>query len=510
MEYAGDTRIYRRDISVRHSEGIDAPLFQAAEKWPERPAFRCRGEVLTYTELLARAECLAACLIDEGVSKGDRVGIAMTKGLEMPIAVYGIWLAGAVFVPMDTNAPVARHAAIIEDCELRVLVGSERNKPLLQNLAQTADVTIVGVEIDGVRCRMPAASAPDFEPVANGLDDLAYIIFTSGSTGVPKGIVHTHRSGRAFAKAWYDKHGLTKDDVFFCTVPLHFDFSLADFFTPPMAGATTELVPEPTLMFPASLAAAIQESGATIWSTVPYPIIQIVERGGSDQFDLSSLRWLIYGGEPMPSAKLAGINQTFSAKLSNSYGPAEVNQVTQYTVPHDHPADSPIPIGEPMNHTEIVLSEDGELLFAGEMMMQGYWRRPELNAKIFVEQDGKRFYRSGDLGSQRDDGLWMFHGRIDRQVKIRGNRVELDEIEATLAAHPAVSEAGVVPTADKMALNAFVTLVPGDVVDPNELMAHCRSQLPGYAVPASVTVRDAFVRTGTGKIDRRALESEET
>ena len=124
MEYAGDTRIYRRDISVIHSEGIDAPLFQAAEKWPERPAFRCRGEVLTYTELLARAECLAACLIDEGVSKGDRVGIAMTKGLEMPIAVYGIWLAGAVFVPMDTNAPVARHAAIIEDCELRVLVGS--------------------------------------------------------------------------------------------------------------------------------------------------------------------------------------------------------------------------------------------------------------------------------------------------------------------------------------------------------------------------------------------------
>ena len=495
---------------MTQGDGIDAALFQAACDWPDRVAFSCAGEVLTFGTLLQRAKAVAACLLKEGVRSGDRVAIAMTKGLEMPVAVYGIWLAGAAFVPLDPSSPASRHAAIIRDCDIRVVVGADRNAQLLQKIAAEADVTIIGALIDGLNCRMPENETPDFRAVSNSLDDIAYIIFTSGSTGTPKGITHTHGSGRAFAETWARHYGPTSDDVFFCTVPLHFDLSFADFFTPPMVGARTELVPETVQLFPASLSSALEASGATIWSTVPYLIIQMVERGAPDQHDFSPLRWLIYAGETMPAAKLPGIRAAFDAEVSNSYGPTEVNQVTQYTVPRDHPADRTIPIGDVLDHAEVVLSDQGEMLFAGPMTMTGYWNRPDLNERAFVYRDGKRYYRTGDMAERRDDGLWMFHGRADRQVKIRGNRVELDEVEAVLAAHPAVSEAGVVASADRTSLTAFVTLVPGRDVHAEEIRSHCAGRLPAYSVPSTVHIKGRFARTGTGKIDRRALAGETT
>ena len=495
---------------MTHGDGIDAALFYAARDWPDRIAFSCTGEDLTFGALLQRAKSLAACLAEEGVKKGDRVAIAMTKGLEMPVAVYGIWLSGAAFVPLDPSSPASRHAAIIRDCDIRVVVGADRNAQLLQKIAAEACVTIIGTLIDGLNCRVPESETPEFRAVSNSLDDIAYIIFTSGSTGTPKGITHTHRSGRSFAETWANHYGLTADDTFFCTVPLHFDLSFADFFTPPMVGARTELVPETVQLFPASLSSALQASGATIWSTVPYLIIQVVERGAPEQHDFSRLRLLIYAGEPMPAAKLPGIRAAFDAELSNSYGPTEVNQVTQYTVPRDHPADSTIPIGHVLDHAEVVLSDEGTLLFSGPMTMTGYWNRPDLNERAFEYRDEKRYYRTGDMAERRDDGLWMFHGRADRQVKIRGNRVELDEIEAVLAAHPAVSEAGVVASADRTALTAFVTLVLRRDASAEEIRAHCASLLPAYSVPSTVNIKSKFTRTGTGKIDRRALAGETT
>ena len=215
-----------------------------------------------------------------------------------------------------------------------------------------------------------------------------------------------------------------------------------------------------------------------------------------------------YAGEQMPPAKLPGIRAAFDAKISNSYGPTEVNQVTQYTVPLDHRADCAIPIGHALGKANLVLSDHGEMLCSGPMTMIGYWNRPELNEHAFVQLDGKRYYRTGDLAEQRQDGLWMFHGRADRQVKVRGNRIELDEIEAVLAAHPAVSEAAVVTTSSRSSLTAYVTLAPGQYVDAGMLRFHCAEVLPLYAVPSGFNVMGKFARTGTGKIDRRALVEE--
>lgn len=483
------------------TSGIGAALDAAAAAWPEKAAYRFRGEALSYRDLRARARGLAAELVAAGVGKGDRVAIAMTKGLEMPVAIHAVWMAGAAFVPFDPGSPIARLAGIVDDCGIRVVISAPRSRKLAEALAEARGVTVL----------MPGeGSGHDrFAPVPNGDGDLAYIIFTSGSTGAPKGICHTHGSGRAFADAWRATYGLRAADVFFSTVPLHFDFSLADFFTPAEVGATVELVPEAMLAFPASVAELLQTAGGTIWSSVPYSFTQICERGGVEARDLSCLRWLIYGGEPMPPSALPALRRVFpGARISNSYGPAEVNQVTEYTVPEDHPADRPIPIGHPTCHAELADDGAGELLVAGPSMMQGYWNRPDLNARVFVEVDGKRHYRTGDRVTRDADGLWMFSGREDRLVKIRGHRIELDEVELALAAHPEVSEAAVVKAPDGLSLRAYATLVPGAGVDAGALRAHLAGLLPAYSVPERIEIRAALAKTSTGKINRKALSEE--
>lgn len=488
------------------SDGLDALLAQRVRLTPDRPAFRFTGDVLSYRHLDTRARNLGDRLGKQSVRPGDRVGIVMTKCLEMPVAVHAIWMSGAAFVPLDTSSPMDRMAQIIDDCGITVLVTSPRNEKLANSLAKRTGATVIVADVAG-----PFEDAPAFEPVANNADDIAYIIFTSGSTGRPKGIVHTHGSGRAFAEMWTRLYNVQADDVCFCTVPLHFDFSLADFIAIPISGASTELVPEAVMSFPASLAKLMDEAGATIWSTVPHALIQLCERGAVETRDLSALRLVIYGGEPLVPAKLPLIRESLGTfELLNSYGPAEVNQVTVYKVPDDHPTDRPIPIGDPTDHAELAVDDGNILLVHSPAMMCGYWGRDDLNADAFVTIDGKTFYSTGDLAEQGPEGLWRFIGREDRQVKIRGYRVELDEIERVLASHDGVSEAAVVPTSDKLALVGHVTLTPGGTLEASDLIAHVSATLPPYAVPSDFVIRDTFMRTTTGKIDRRALARETT
>jgi len=259
--------------------------------------------------------------------------------------------------------------------------------------------------------------------------------------------------------------------------------------------------------FPASIGALLEKSGATIWSTVPFALIQLTERGATEERNLSRLRWVLFGGEPMSPHAIAALRKIVPAQISNSYGPAEVNQVSEYTVPIDHPLDEPVPIGSPTPHATLLQDEDGVLLVSAPSMMRGYWRRPDLDANAFVERDGQRFYRTGDLVGMGADGLWRFGGRMDRQVKVRGHRVELDEVEHALAAHEAVSEAAAVLSADGMTLAGFATLHPAaKEIDAAALKSHVMGLLPPYAVPATVTILQDFQRTTTGKIDRRVLQ----
>lgn len=511
-------------------------LDSAAQRVPNREAFRCEGESLTYAELWRRANGLALWLVENGVKRGDRVGLYLSKSLESAIAIYGIWKAGAAYVPLDPSAPLSRIAYSINHCGIRHLITQKSKRRKLPELLALAPELrwIVGVPSDFelekavTRCdwsNLPVSdAAPSIKLVGQ---DLAYIMYTSGSTGVPKGIMHSHYSGLSYAKLAAHTYGLKECDRLGNHSPLHFDISTLGFFAGPLVGATTVIIPEAYTKVPASLSQLIQDEGLTVWYSVPFALTQLQLRGALAERELSSLRWVLFAGEPFPSKYLyALMKQLPSARFSNIYGPAEVNQCTYYHVPPLADGESVpeeiVPIGRIWDDSEgIVVDEQnepvaegnvGELLVRTPTMMSGYWQRSDLNEKAFyrteIANQAAVFYRTGDLVQQRD-GVYRFIGRKDRQIKTRGYRVELDEVEAVLVAHAGVEEAATyaVPYAEgSYQIAASVTVRPGESLTEKEIKCYAAERLPRYALPQTIEIMDAFPRTGTGKIDRLSLQ----
>lgn len=513
-------------------------LDEAALRVPEHHAMRFSGAHLSYAELAGRSNQLAHLLRGQGIGHRDRVGVFLDKSLETPLAIYGILKAGAAYVPLDPRSPVTRLVGIIRDCGLKGIVSQENKAGVLRDVASQQDVLqfVVGLPESanlGVRtigwdalAAFPNDAAPDV-PVIDG--DLAYIMYTSGSTGAPKGIMHTHASGLSYVRLSAATYGVDHSDVLSNHSPLHFDMSTFDYLTGPLCGATTIIIPEAFTLFPANLAQLIESERMTIWYSVPFALIQLLLRGAIERRDLSALRWVLYGGEPFALNHLRALmEQLPGARFSNVYGPAEVNQCTYYHIPppSEWPSDmQSIPLGAIWDNSEgLVLDADDQIAAPGELgelvvrtptMMRGYWGRPELNRRAFFRRElfpdyVDTFYRTGDLVRVRGDGLLEFFGRKDHQVKVRGYRVELAEIDAVLASYPAVEEGAtfVVTADDTDRIDAAVSVRQGQRVAEPELLAFLRSRLPHYAVPQQIRVVDAFPRTGTGKIDRKALQQE--
>ena len=489
--------------------GLEQSVVAQSAARPSAPAFAFGDDALTYKDLHSEAKALASQLKSLGVERGDRVGIYMTKGLDMPVAVYGIFFANAAYVPLDPTAPPERTRQLLSECDIKVLVSSDRMTVQLDRLAELRpDVIVVGAQIDGLVSHSRSSEIEvDFEPTPNEPDDLAYIIFTSGSTGTPKGIVHTHASGRAYAEMSARLYPMNPDDRIGNYVPLHFDISTYDFLYAPMTGACTVMLPELVTRMPAMLSEALEKNRISVFYTVPFALIGLEERGALDKRELSALRLVIFGGEPMPPKQLAALMDRYpDVRFSNSYGPAETNQITETSLSAGFDTNMALPIGTACDHADLLIDETGEFLAHGPSQMQGYWRRDDLNDQAFTTINGKRYYRTGDIVRQDESGTYHFVGRADRQVKIRGYRVELDEVELALTRHPAVSEAATIVADQGLTLAAFVTLAPKQHADANSLRAHLAKHLPAYAVPQTINLVDAFARTTTGKIDRRALQ----
>jgi len=511
-----------------------------AARDPDKAAFCIPGQSLSYGEMAASTNQLAHLLAEHGVERGDRVGIFTPRGLESAIAVYGILKAGAAFVPIDPQLPSTALARLVDDCGIRVLVTHNAQKQVINAYAaeHTALDLVVGLDsaVNGIATlswsqldQFPAAAAPSVRATEG---DLAYIMYSSGSTGTPKGIMHTHRSGLAYARLSADVYGISGDDRIANHSPLHFDMSTLGYFTAMYAGATTVMIPEAYTKIAASLAQLLEAQGVTIWYSVPLALIQLLQRGLIETRDLSRIRWVLFGGEPFPVKHLQELMRRWpQARFSNVYGPAEVNQCTYYHIPRDSDGepqidtDQPVPLGAVWQNTEglilapddtpVVPGAEGELVICSPTMMHGYWGRPELNAHAFYRQPlyegfDKVYYRTGDLVRTREDGELLFLGRMDRQVKVRGYRIELDDIEHALTLHPGVEEAAVYPVKADGGVNhieASVLARGGGSLEPEALKAHLAQRISAYAVPGRIWVRKEFPRTTSGKIDRRALQA---
>ena len=512
-------------------------ITQNAETRPQGSAFRCRDNALNHKQLYESSAQLANTLVESGISSIDRVGIYMGRCIEMPIAVYGILMAAGAYVPIDPSAPPDRVKFILEDCGINILITNESKQSALSRILDSDSTPlkhIIGLSqgiIDSIRTVSwktvwQAAKTPPAETARE--DDLAYIMYTSGSTGVPKGLMHTHRSGLAYARHSADLYQVSSSDILGNHAPLHFDISTFEFLTGPYAGASSVLIPEEEIMFPVSLAEFIERERLTFWYSVPLALIQILLQADLSQVDLSSLRWVLFGGEPFPPKyleKLIGLIP--SARFCNVYGPAEVNQCTYFHLPEDFgDIGEPVPVGNIWEGARgIILStedqvitdndeEVGELLIASATMMQGYWNRPDLNAKAFYYEEPapgfrRRYYRTGDLFRRDKGGLLHFQGRKDRQIKLRGYRLELDEVEAAFTAQEHVLEAAAIvgEVDEEKQLIVFISLQQTDEFDAATSLEQARSRLPRYCIPQRLEVLSSFPRTTSGKIDHAKLKT---
>lgn len=491
---------------------LDDALAHWAHKTPQAAALRVLGDETSYAALDAQVNAIAVQLVDAGVQRGDRVVVCAQKAPATIAAIHAVLRVAAAYVPIDPAAPPARVSSMLTQIEPACVV-ADRNTHARIGDALTS---LPRIEL-GSKLPEAAGDGTIRERTQNrSPEDLAYVLMTSGSTGTPKGIEHTHCSGLAYATMAADLCGLTAADRVSHHTPLHFDMSIFDIFSTIIAGGTIVIIPEMYAKVPASLAKLAEDEGITVWYSVPFSLIQMVERGALESRDLSALRTVMFAGETMPPAMLKSFAKHVpNARFMNAYGPTETNHCTTAVFDHDDlDGESPLPIGFPDRGTVVRIGEEaeepesGELLISTEQVMRGYWNDPFRTGVCFVDlnsgADGhrRRFYRSGDLVRRRADGSLMLLGRIDRQIKLRGFRIELDEIELALVKVPGINEAAVVFTGDE--IWSFVT--GPSARDTDRVAAHIASQLPTYAVPARIVAVDEMKRTSTGKIDRMRMK----
>ncbi|MEO1056145.1 MAG: amino acid adenylation domain-containing protein [Actinomycetota bacterium] len=495
---------------------------------------------LSWRDFDRRIGQLAAVLVAGAVRPGDRVAVHLAKSVDSFCAVHAVLRVGAVMVPLDPLAPVAAVSTVAADAEPAALITDARDAvlgplidqlrpplvvlPTRDNLPDVPAEHRAGATVtaDAIAAADPLTAHNDDGADSVGPDDAAYIIYTSGSTGRPKGIVHTHASALAYAHAAAELYSLTPADHHANIAPLHFDQSTFELYAAPLAGASVLVVPDPVMRFPASLAQLVVEQRVTVWYSVPYLLTQLLERGGLDERDLSSLRWVLFGGESFPPAALAALMQRVpTCRFSNVYGPAEVNQCTHYEP--QSPPDATVPIGpawaaasvlvvdadgDPTNAAEVTGDAAGQLLVASSTMMRGYWRRDDLTERAVVRRGTSPetpWYVTGDLVRRRPDGDLEFLGRADNQVKVRGHRIELEAIDAVLLDQPGVAAATVVVDRAGDGDRLVAAVVAHDApIDERVMLTALRRVLPSYAVPSVITSVPSLPRTGTGKVDRNA------
>ncbi|MFD6217902.1 amino acid adenylation domain-containing protein, partial [Nocardia salmonicida] len=513
------------DLSLRES-GPDAPtdgstiadLFgKQVAATPERTAVidGDSDDVLTYAAFAAEVNALARVLIGHGIGPGSLVAVAMRRSVDLLTTLYAIHATGAAYLPLDPDHPVDRLRTVLTAARPDgVLISDDIDLPTrgpvwrLSDLGPAATDTTPITDADRIRPLRP--------------NDLAYVIFTSGSTGVPKGVALTHEAVVNQLR-WLTAHyRIGTDDVLLLRTPATFDLSVWELFTAPTSGAALVVAGREDHTDPAAVAGLIARHGVTVVDFVPSLLSAFLDLASPD--DLATIRQVLCIGEALDSETVARFREVSQARVDNLYGPTEAAvSVTAYEIGE---LDGPVvSIGTPeANVVAHVLDArlrpvpagvTGELYLGGIQLARGYHDRADLTAAAFVadpfgSEPGARLYRTGDLVRWDTTGRLRYVGRRDSQVKIRGLRVELGDIEAAFRAHDRIGAAivRVHQVADGQVLVAYT--VSDEAIDPDALRTFLLGRLPAYMVPAQVIRIDAVPLTPNGKIDYRALPAPDT
>lgn len=501
---------------------------------PGRQAVSVPGRApLSYAELERASRAVASRLLEAGVQRGDRVALVVPKSVEAVVSVWGVLRSGAAYVPVDPSSPPAHAATLAADCSVAAVIGSGRLDRLVAAVGKAVPearlIPVHGEDGDAWLHREdvpPLDGAPSPNP-----RDLAYILYTSGSTGTPKGVMVSHGAALCFIEwaAW--RFELGPGDVVAGHAPLHFDLSTFDLFSTALAGGHLVVLDEETVRFPMACADVLESEGVTVLYAVPGALRRMMRHGRLASRELPSLRTVLFAGEIYPADELRELREALPGRrLFNLFGPTETNVCTYWEVPASGSWEGPdVPIGVDVDGCETVVVDPdgrpvppgtrGELLVRGGTLMEGYWGRPERDADCFVPDVlhphlSDRLYRTGDLVTRREDGVLMFHGRADHQVKVRGHRIELGQVEAALHRIDEISDAAVVAVSDTgpdgladTRLVAFVVTRSraGDGEPESELRRSLRDRIPPYMVPGEFRSLPSLPRTSNGKVDRQEL-----
>ncbi|MEE4419208.1 non-ribosomal peptide synthetase [Streptomyces sp. DSM 41528] len=492
--------------------GLPALVAWHAERTPDALAVADGDSTLTYAQLARAARTLAGHLRRRGVRRGDAVALLTPRSARTVIAQLALWWAGAVCVPLDPAHPRPRSEALAAEAGVTLTVGDakllESAAPAGPTLALPDEPHTEEPQPDEVRAGGPQAAGP--LP-----DTAAFIMFTSGSTGRPKGVAIAHRAIAELVSAPAYLTLTPRDRVLFHS-PLTFDASTFEVWSALANGAAVVVctVERPSLE---DLAQEVERHGVTVAFFTTALFHQLAVRRSRI---FAPLRTVVVGGEALAAHHAREVLQAFPwLELINGYGPTET---TTFATAHRVTAADcagQIPIGRPLaGATAHVLDEAGrpvpdggrgELWVGGSRLSLGYTGRPELTAERFTTHpEWGRLYRTGDVVSRRPDGVLDFHGRTDDQVKVRGFRIEPQEVEYALREQPEVADAAVTvhrPSPDDARLVAFVVAAPGPVPRPDALRDRLAAALPAHLVPDELTVVADLPLNASGKVDRRAL-----
>jgi len=534
-------------------------LATSARRYPDKPAIVFFGRVFTYAEVQRQAERLAARLHALGVRKGDRVLLDMQNCPQLLIAHFAILRANAVVVPVNpmNRAEELKHYITDPDAKVAVTTGdlaleiakADAQLPEGERLAHLlvtqftdafdAQASDAGPLPEGwkpwllARHALPAlaggqvlawtealANELPLPPLEVGPHDLAVLPYTSGTTGQPKGCMHPHRSLMHNAMASCFWGNATPESVTLLVVPMfHITGMVSLMHANIYIGATIVMMPR----WDRDLAGwLISNRKVSTWTNIPTMVIDLLASPNFAQYDLSSLQHIGGGGAAMPQAVAQRLREQFGLNYVEGYG------LTETAAPsHSNPPDAPkqqclgIPflgcdarVVDPETLQELPPGEQGEIIIHGPMVFDGYWKRPEATRAAFIEFEGKRFFRSGDLGRTDEDGYFFLTDRLKRMINASGFKVWPAEVEALMFRHPAIQEACVIAARDSYrgeTVKAVVVLRPGQrgQLREQDIIDWCREHMAVYKVPRIVQFADALPKSGSGKVMWRTLQEAE-
>jgi amino acid adenylation domain-containing protein len=508
VEWNDTTRDYEREGRLHRL------IEQQVATTPDAVALEFEGRTLTYAELNQRANQLGRLLRRKGVGPDVLVGVFAERSFEMVVALLAVLKAGGAYVPLDPSYPAERLGHMLDDARISLVLSQAHLASQLPPQAREVHL------LDGSWAVYATESREDLEDIGTP-QDLAYVIFTSGSTGRPKGAMNEHR-GICNRLLWMqEEYGLTHEDRVLQKTQFSFDVSTWEFFWPLLAGARLVIARPDGQRDSAYLVRLIQERGITTLHFVPSMLRVFLEQEGLEA--CGSLKRVICSGEALPHE----LQERFFARLPsvalhNLYGPTEAAVDVTYWVCERGDERLTVPIGRPVANTQIYVLDArmrpapvgvaGELYIGGVQVGRGYVGRDDLTAERFVPDpfskiSGARLYKTGDLARHLPDGAIEYLGRLDYQVKIRGQRIELGEIEATLDKHAGVGQSVVMAREDTPGDQRLVAYIVPRQAAPSieELKEHLSRELPAYMVPSAFVFLEALPLTSSGKVDRKLL-----